>query len=62
MEVDEELVVPDRGKTLREGAMLPWTPISSQYYPKMLNSFVTQQGLTWMFHLRNFLPNSKDKC
>ena len=39
LEVDEELVVPDRGKTLREGAMLPWNPISSQYYPKMLEQF-----------------------
>lgn len=39
LEVDEELVVPDRKKTLREGAMLPWNPISSQYYPKMLEQF-----------------------
>lgn len=39
LEVDEELVVPDRQKTLREGAMLPWNPISSQYYPKMLEQF-----------------------
>lgn len=45
LEVDEELVVPDRGKTLREGAMLPWNPISSQYYPKMLEQFCDSAGI-----------------
>lgn len=45
LEVDEELVVPDRGKTLREGAMLPWNPISSQYYPKMLEQFCDSSGI-----------------
>lgn len=45
LEVDEELVVPDRKKTLREGAMLPWNPISSQYYPKMLEQFCDSVGI-----------------
>ncbi|MDC2841448.1 excinuclease ABC subunit UvrA [Limosilactobacillus mucosae] len=45
LEVDEELVVPDRQKTLREGAMLPWNPISSQYYPKMLEQFCDSVGI-----------------
>lgn len=36
LEVDIDLVVPDQGKTLREGAIVPWNPISSQYYPQML--------------------------
>lgn len=45
LEVDEELVVPDRKKTLREGAMLPWNPISSQYYPKMLEQFCDSAGI-----------------
>ncbi|KRL28414.1 excision endonuclease subunit UvrA [Limosilactobacillus frumenti DSM 13145] len=39
LEVDIDLVVPDRKKTLREGALVPWNPISSQYYPKMLEQF-----------------------
>ncbi|WP_125587692.1 excinuclease ABC subunit UvrA [Companilactobacillus jidongensis] len=36
LEVDIDLVVPDQSKTLAEGAILPWNPISSQYYPQML--------------------------
>ncbi|MHC5249694.1 excinuclease ABC subunit UvrA [Enterococcus sp. LJL90] len=36
LEVDIDLVIPDQDKTLREGAILPWNPISSQYYPEML--------------------------
>ncbi|KPG69841.1 excinuclease ABC subunit UvrA [Enterococcus sp. RIT-PI-f] len=36
LEVDTDLVIPDTTKTLREGALQPWNPISSQYYPQML--------------------------
>jgi excinuclease ABC subunit A len=36
LEVDPDLVIPDKEKTLREGAIVPWNPISSQYYPQML--------------------------
>lgn len=36
LEVDVDLVIPDQSKTLCEGALLPWNPISSQYYPQML--------------------------
>jgi excinuclease ABC subunit A len=36
LEVDIDLVIPDTSKTLREGAIIPWNPISSQYYPQML--------------------------
>lgn len=36
LEVDLDLVIPDQSKTLREGAIIPWNPISSQYYPEML--------------------------
>ncbi|WP_326716529.1 excinuclease ABC subunit UvrA [Vagococcus jeotgali] len=36
LEVDEDLVIPDPTKSLREGAIAPWNPISSNYYPQML--------------------------
>ncbi|WP_314064190.1 excinuclease ABC subunit UvrA [uncultured Vagococcus sp.] len=36
LEVDEDLVVPDGSLSLREGAIAPWNPISSNYYPQML--------------------------
>ncbi|MDF0114140.1 excinuclease ABC subunit UvrA [Staphylococcus pseudintermedius] len=34
--VDLGLVVPDKDKTLNEGAILPWEPTSSDFYPSML--------------------------
>lgn len=34
--VDLDLVVPDKDKTLNEGAILPWEPTSSDYYPTLL--------------------------
>lgn len=36
LEVDKDLVIPDDTKTLNEGALAPWNPISSKYYPTML--------------------------
>ncbi|AQY50066.1 excinuclease ABC subunit A [Listeria weihenstephanensis FSL R9-0317] len=36
LEVDIESVIPDMSLSLNEGAIIPWKPISSQYYPKML--------------------------
>ncbi|WP_461218779.1 excinuclease ABC subunit UvrA [Lapidilactobacillus salsurivasis] len=36
LEVDLDLVVPDPSLTLRQGALAPWNPISSQYYPELL--------------------------
>lgn len=36
LEVDLDLVIPDQSKTLNDGAIVPWNPISSQYYPEML--------------------------
>ncbi|MCC4383990.1 excinuclease ABC subunit UvrA [Limosilactobacillus reuteri] len=45
LEVDIDLVVPDRTKTLKEGAIVPWNPISSQYYPQMLEQFCKSVGI-----------------
>ena len=38
LEVDEELVIPDQNKTLQEGAIVPWNPISSSYYMDLLTA------------------------
>ena len=34
--VDLDLVVPDKNKTLNEGAIEPWEPTSSDFYPTLL--------------------------
>lgn len=36
---DEELIIPDPKLSLSEGAFAPWNPISSNYYPSMLEQF-----------------------
>ncbi|MFD0896435.1 excinuclease ABC subunit UvrA [Loigolactobacillus binensis] len=41
LEVDTDLVVPDPSMTLRAGALAPWNPISSQYYPQLLEQAAT---------------------
>ncbi|RDW15685.1 excinuclease ABC subunit UvrA [Oceanobacillus chungangensis] len=38
LEVDIDLVIPDWERTLNDGAIAPWEPISSQYYPQLLKS------------------------
>ena len=45
LEVDMDLVIPDASKTLREGALAPWNPISSNYYPAMLEQAMEQFGV-----------------
>ena len=45
LEVDLDLVIPNRSKTLREGALAPWNPISSNYYPAMLEQAMTSFGI-----------------
>ncbi|HEM3176634.1 TPA: excinuclease ABC subunit UvrA [Streptococcus suis] len=45
LEVDTDLIVPDASKTLREGALAPWNPISSNYYPQMLEQAMNHFGI-----------------
>ncbi|WP_285697373.1 excinuclease ABC subunit UvrA, partial [Enterococcus hirae] len=45
LEVDQDLVIPDRTKTLSQGAIVPWNPISSQYYPQMLAQACESYGI-----------------
>ncbi|MCD5029187.1 excinuclease ABC subunit UvrA [Enterococcus asini] len=45
LEVDEDLVIPDPSKTLAEGAIVPWNPISSQYYPELLRHACESFGI-----------------
>ncbi|HEL1625746.1 TPA: excinuclease ABC subunit UvrA [Streptococcus suis] len=45
LEVDTDLIVPDASKTLRDGALAPWNPISSNYYPQMLEQAMNHFGV-----------------
>ncbi|MGT2929381.1 excinuclease ABC subunit UvrA [Streptococcus dentasini] len=43
--VDMDLLIPDPSLTLREGALAPWNPISSNYYPAMLEQAMEAFGV-----------------
>lgn len=45
LEVDVDRVIPDKSKTLADGAIVAWNPISSSYYPEMLRQFAEQFGI-----------------
>ncbi|WP_010631911.1 excinuclease ABC subunit UvrA [Sporolactobacillus vineae] len=45
MEVDPDLVIPDKTKTLADGAIAAWEPTSSQYYPQLLKSACAHFGI-----------------
>lgn len=49
LEVDKDLVIPDDTKTLNEGALAPWNPISSKYYPTMLQQACEAFGMDTPF-------------
>lgn len=45
LEVDPELVIPNKDLTLRQHAIAPWEPQSSQYYPQLLEAVCTHYGI-----------------
>ncbi|AXF56289.1 excinuclease ABC subunit UvrA [Salicibibacter kimchii] len=45
LETDEELVVPNPSLTLRQHAILPWMPTSSDYYPQLLAAACEHFGI-----------------
>ncbi|KRM88414.1 excinuclease ABC subunit UvrA [Lacticaseibacillus thailandensis] len=45
LNVDVDLVVPDRTLTLAQGAIAPWNSISTQYYPSLLEQACNAFGI-----------------
>ncbi|MGX1901529.1 excinuclease ABC subunit UvrA [Thermolongibacillus altinsuensis] len=45
LEVDVDLVIPNWDLTLREHALAPWEPQSSQYYPQLLEAVCRHYGI-----------------
>ncbi len=60
LEVDIDLVVPDAKKTLREGALAPWNPISSNYYPQMLEQAMQHFGVDMDTPFEDLSDEDKD--
>ncbi|WBL14466.1 excinuclease ABC subunit UvrA [Sutcliffiella sp. NC1] len=45
LEVDVDLVIPNKDLTLKQHAIAPWEPTSSQYYPTLLESVCNHYGI-----------------
>lgn len=45
LEVDLDMVLPDRSKSLRDHAIAAWEPTSSQYYPQLLAAVAEHYGI-----------------
>jgi len=43
-EIDPELVIPDRRKSLADGAVVPWSKGTSTYYPQLLEAVAQHFG------------------
>ena len=60
LEVDLDLVVPDDRLTLREGALAPGNPISSNYYPQMLEQAMIHFGIDMDTPFSDLTQEEKD--
>ncbi|MFC3420267.1 excinuclease ABC subunit UvrA [Salinicoccus hispanicus] len=60
MAVDERLVIPDPSLTLEEGALNPWQPISSDYYPTLLKQTCEHFGIDMQKPYKNLTKKEKD--
>lgn len=46
MEIDPELVIPDKEKSIVEGAVVPWSSTPNGYYYQMLSAVVNHYGFS----------------
>jgi len=58
LEVDPDLVIPNDTLTLREHAIAPWEPQSSQYYPQLLEAVCNHYGIDMDVPVKD-LPKSQ---
>ena len=60
-EVDIDLVIPDRTLSLRDHAIAPWEPTSSQYYPQLLEAVANHYGIDMDVPFEDIPPSLLDK-
>ncbi|ALM27773.1 excinuclease ABC subunit UvrA [Bacillus altitudinis MN12] len=61
LEVDPELVIPNKDLTLRQHAIAPWEPQSSQYYPQLLEAVCTHYGIDMDIPVKDIPTHLFDK-
>jgi excinuclease ABC subunit A len=61
LEVDVDLVVPNKELTLKQHAIAPWEPTSSQYYPQLLEAVCNHYGIDMDIPVKDIPKNQMDK-
>ncbi|NEX77438.1 excinuclease ABC subunit UvrA [Bacillus thermocopriae] len=61
LEVDVDLVIPNKELTLRQHAIAPWEPTSSQYYPQLLEAVCNHYGIDMDIPVKDIPENLLDK-
>ncbi len=61
LEVDLDLIIPDWDRTLRDHAIAPWEPQSSQYYPQLLKSICDHYGIDMDVPVKKLNKSQMDK-
>jgi excinuclease ABC subunit A len=61
LEVDVDLVIPNKELTLRQHAIAPWEPTSSQYYPQLLEAVCNHYGVDMDMPFKDIPPHLLEK-
>ncbi|HET7658138.1 MAG TPA: excinuclease ABC subunit UvrA, partial [Bacillales bacterium] len=61
LEVDLDLIIPDWDLTLRDHAIAPWEPTSSQYYPNLLEAVCDHYGIDMDTPVKKLPKSQLDK-
>ncbi|MCD7035896.1 excinuclease ABC subunit UvrA [Metabacillus sp. GX 13764] len=61
LEVDLDLVIPNKDLTLKKHAIAPWEPTSSQYYPSLLEAVCNHYGIDMDVPVKDLSKNELDK-
>ncbi|WP_062354287.1 excinuclease ABC subunit UvrA [Bacillus kwashiorkori] len=61
LEVDLDLVIPNKELSLKEGAIAPWEPISSKYYPQLLECVCEHYGIDMDVPVKDLPKHQMDK-
>ncbi|MED4534046.1 excinuclease ABC subunit UvrA [Metabacillus fastidiosus] len=61
LEVDLDLIIPNKSLSLKEHAIAPWEPTSSQYYPQLLEAVCNHYGIDMDIPVENIPKHQLDK-
>lgn len=61
LEVDVDLVMPNKDLSLKQHALAPWEPTSSQYYPQLLEAVCNHYGVPMDIPVRDIPAHLLDK-